>query len=160
MRIAVPIWGDKISPVLDTASTLLIVDVEDQREASRFETYIDEQELHRRCLRIQGLDVDILVCGAISLPFLRLLAASGIDIIYGISGNPEDVLKAYLDGTIYHTKFLMPGFKRNRFGQINEALAFKKGAPGKSKKRKGTANGKESKIEDERDRRFKELWQK
>ena len=135
MRIAVPIWGDKISPVLDTASTLLIVDVEDQREASRFEIYIDEQELHRRCLRIQGLDVDILVCGAISLPFLRLLAASGIDIIYGISGNPEDVLKAYLDGTIYHTKFLMPGFKRNRFGQGNEALAFKK--RGSRQKQKG-----------------------
>ena len=28
MRVAIPIWGDKISPVFDTATRLLIVDVD------------------------------------------------------------------------------------------------------------------------------------
>ena len=126
MRIAVPIWENRISPVLDTASRLLIIEIEDQKEASRFETLLDEQDIYRRCLRIQGLGINTLICGAISCPFLRLLMASNIKIIYGISGNTEDVLEAYFEGTINHTRFLMPGFRRNRFCEGNEAFALKK----------------------------------
>ena len=127
MRIAIPIWDDKISPVLDTASRLLIVEVEDQREESRFETYLDVQDLPGRCFRIQGLGVDILICSAISRPFLRRLMASGIKIIPGISGHPEDVLEAYLKGTLSNSKFLMPGCKNKRFGQGKKKTLKKQG---------------------------------
>ena len=78
MRIAIPIWEDKVSPVLDTALRLLIIEVEDHKESSRFTCHIDEQNLARRCTRIKGLDVDTVICGAISHLFLRMLMASGI----------------------------------------------------------------------------------
>ena len=45
MRIAVPIWEDRISPVFDTASRLLIVEMEDQKDTSRFEILLDEQDI-------------------------------------------------------------------------------------------------------------------
>ena len=115
MRIAVPIWEDRISPVLDTASRLLIIEVEKQHEASRFETTLDEQDLYRRCFRIQNLGVDLLICGAISRPYFRRLMATGIDIISGISGQLEDVLKAYLKGTLSHSRFSMPGCSGDGF---------------------------------------------
>ena len=111
MRIAVPIWEDKISPVLDAASRLLVIDLEDRKESSRFEIYMDEQDLSRRCLRIQGLGLDTLICGAVSRPFLRMLNASGINIIPGISGPAEAVLRSYLHGSLYDSEFTMPGFK-------------------------------------------------
>jgi predicted Fe-Mo cluster-binding NifX family protein len=114
MRIAIPIWDDKVSPVLDTASRLLIVEIEDRNEASRFEIYLDEQDLSRRCLRIRGMEVDILICGAISRHFARMLMASGVSVIHDISGHPEDVLKAYLRGNLLHSEFLMPGCKGNK----------------------------------------------
>jgi predicted Fe-Mo cluster-binding NifX family protein len=126
MRIAIPIWDDKISPVLDTASRLLIVDVEDQKEASRFETILDEQDLVRRCLRIRGMEVDTLICGALSRPFFRMLMSPDIEIIPEISGHVEDVLKAYLQGNLFHSKFLMPGCRRNRQRQRKELRSFKK----------------------------------
>ena len=115
MRIAVPIWEDRISPVLDTASRLLIIEMEDQKEASRFETILEEQDIPRRCLRIKGLGVNILICGAISRHFFSMLISSGMHIIPGISGHFE--------GMLDHDKFLMPGFKRNRFGRINGSSA-------------------------------------
>ncbi len=111
MRIAVPVWEDKISPVLDAASRLLVVDLEDRRESSRFEIYLDEQDLTRRCFRMKGLGVDILICGALSRPFMRMLDASGIEIIPGITGPTEDVLKSYIHGNLKHSEFKMPGFK-------------------------------------------------
>lgn len=117
MRIAFPIWEDKISPLLDTASRLLIVEMEDRNETSRFEIYLDEQDLSRRCFRIRGMEVDILICGAISHHFARMLVGSGIDVIPEISGQAEEVLKAYLKGDLFNSRFLMPGCNGYRFRQ-------------------------------------------
>jgi len=113
MRVAIPVWEDKVSPVFDTALRLLIVEVEDWQEASRFETsFAGQDDISRRCLRIRELTLDILICGAISQPFSNLLTASGIDIIAEISGHAEDILDAYLQGNLSHSRFLMPGCKR------------------------------------------------
>lgn len=117
MKIGIPVWEDKVSPVLDTASKLLIVQVENQKEASRFETYLNAHDLSLRSSGIKDLGIDILICGAISRQFSNMLTASGMEIIPWISGHPEDVLKAYLQGTLFHPTFFMPGCRRKRFGQ-------------------------------------------
>lgn len=136
MRIAVPIWKNGISPVLDTASRLLIVETKEQKEASRFETMIDEQNIHQICLRIKSLGVDTLICGAVSRPLFSMLTSSGMHIIPGISGHPNEVLSAYFKGILDHKRFLMPGFKKNRFGQTNDSSACVKPC-GPRKKRNG-----------------------
>ena len=112
MKIGIPIWEDKISPVLDTASRFLVIETDGKKEFSRYETHLEEQGVSHRCFRIQSLGVDILICGAISRLFLEKLMASGIRIIPGVSGHPEEVLFAYLQGNIYDAKFMMPGVKR------------------------------------------------
>ena len=114
MRIAIPLWEGKVSPVFDTAVRLLVVDVNKQKEESKFLYYIDENDLTRKCHRIRKLELDTLICGAISQAFLKMLLASGLDVIQEISGSAEEVLKAYLRGNIFQPKFLMPGCKRGR----------------------------------------------
>ncbi len=114
MRIAIPIWDDKVSPVLDSASRLLIVETEDRNVASKFEIYLDGYDLSRRFFRIQNMEIDILICGAISHAFSRMLIASGVDVIPEISGHVEEVLSAYLQEELFNPKFLMPGCKRSR----------------------------------------------
>ncbi len=114
MRIAIPIWDDKVSPVLDSASRLLIVEAEDQNVASRSEISLDEYDLSRRFFRIQNMEIDTLICGAISHAFLRMLTAFGVDVIPEISGHVEDILRAYLQEDLFNSKFLMPGCKRSR----------------------------------------------
>ena len=119
MRIAIPIWGNKISPLLDTASRLLIVELGAEGETSRYQILLDEANISRRSLRIRSLNIDTLICGAVSRPFFRMLLSAGIDIIPDISGDPENVLKAYLNGDIFHSKFMMPGCRRRRLGHEN-----------------------------------------
>jgi predicted Fe-Mo cluster-binding NifX family protein len=114
MKIAIPIWEDKVSPVFDTALRLLVVEVEGKKEASRFIYYMGEQDLARRCQHIRTLELDLLICGAVSHSFLHMLLASGLEVIQQISGRAEEVLEAYLKGNIYNAKFLMPGCKRFR----------------------------------------------
>jgi predicted Fe-Mo cluster-binding NifX family protein len=114
MRIAIPIWEERVSPVLDSALNLMIVEVNDHKETSRFMYPLDEHDLSRRCLRIKELDVNTLICGAVSSPFQRMLQASGIDVIQEISGVVEDVLTAYLQGNLFCSKFMLPWCKRKR----------------------------------------------
>jgi len=111
MRIAVPIWENKVSPVLDTASTLLIIESETQKEISRFEAFLLEQDIPRRCHFIQGLNINVLICGAVSRQLSGMLTASEIKVISGISGQAEKVLEAYLQGTLLNSGFFMPGRK-------------------------------------------------
>ena len=115
MRIAVSIWEDKVSPVLDTATRLLIIERGSQREESRFEVYLIQQDISQRCFFIRGLELDVLICGAVSRRFSGMLSASGIQIISGISGPAEDVLEAYIQGNLFQSRFLMPGFKSSNF---------------------------------------------
>jgi len=112
MKIGIPLWEDKISPVLDTASRFLVIETEGKKELSRYETYMEEQGVSHLCFRIQGLGIGVLICGAVSRRLLEKLVALGMQIIHGISGHPEEVFKAYLQGNIDDDKFLMPGFKR------------------------------------------------
>ena len=64
MKIAMPVWENKISPVLDTASRLLVLEMKEGGAISRYEIFLDERDLSKRCLRIMGLGVDTLICGA------------------------------------------------------------------------------------------------
>ena len=136
MKIAIPVWENKVSPVLDTASRLMVVELKDERPISRFEIYLDERDLSRRCLRIQDLCVDTLICGAVTRYFSELLKASGINLVQGISGQPEAVLNAYLDGTLAHSKYLMPGSNLAEVHEGQTPVRSKKASDDKPKNNK------------------------
>jgi len=129
MRIALPVWQDKVSPLLDTASRLLVVVAERERETSRFETYLEEMDISRRCQRIHSLKIDVLICGALSRAFSTMLMAAGTDVISGITGRVEDVLKAYFHKTIFDSNYLMPGYGTDSPIQTDPSSRYKKEQP-------------------------------
>jgi predicted Fe-Mo cluster-binding NifX family protein len=134
MKIAVPIWEDKVSPVLDTAAKLLIVETLNRNEIGRTESLLDELEISRRCFRISKLKIDVLICGAISRPFSERLAAAGINIIPGISGAVEEIVAAYFSGTLNQSKYSMPGCRQKQIGPNEKPLPFKKSSKRTRKK--------------------------
>jgi hypothetical protein len=114
MRIALPIWEDKITPLLDTASRLLVLNEGCGDKSDRFEVSLDGMDLHTRCMRIQALEIQILICGAVSRLFSTMLHSFGVQVISGISGGAEDVLRAYRHQGLSDPRFLMPGYKRRQ----------------------------------------------
>jgi predicted Fe-Mo cluster-binding NifX family protein len=111
MRVAVSVWGERVSPVLDTASTIRIAEIggENLREGC-FDVRLDDMEFCRRCSRICGLGIDVIICGAVSKAMSIMLEAAGIKVISGISGNCDRVVDAYFDGTLSSPRFRMPGY--------------------------------------------------
>jgi len=109
MKIAVPYWEGKVSPVLDTSTRLLVLEFDGEKEVSRYEIPLSESDLGRRCNYIKQSGIEVLICGAISRPFYRMLEATQVDVIPWISGQVEEVISAYFDQKLNHDKFLMPG---------------------------------------------------
>jgi len=106
-RIAIPTWNGRVSPVFDAAEKLLIVDIKENNECSRFETEIRRNNFPSKVVKLKELGIDTLICGAISMPLFYMVKNSGIYVIPWISGLTEDVLKAFLDERLF--QFLMPG---------------------------------------------------
>lgn len=114
MRIAIPVWEEKVSPLLDAASRLLIVETDQRGEIARFQMALDESEPSRKARRISEMGVDLLICGAVSEAVSMALNAAGIRIISEISGRACEVIDSFLRGSIFDSRLLMPGCKRKR----------------------------------------------
>ncbi len=110
MRLAIPIWGERVSPVFDTASRLVLVEVEEGTEASRQMVEVGADLFPtQRARRLSDLQVNVLICGAISRPLASFVSAAGIELIAWVAGPVEDVLRAYLAGRLSEPRWRMPG---------------------------------------------------
>jgi predicted Fe-Mo cluster-binding NifX family protein len=119
MIIAIPTWDGNVSPVLDVARELLVVECNLREESARREILLAEMDICRRADMIRGLELDTLICGALSRPLELLLSAAGIRLLTHICGPVEAVLEAHLDGSLSEGAFRMPGCcgrRRNRRG--------------------------------------------
>lgn len=114
MIIAIAVWQSRVSPVFDTSGHLLILDVENGREVYRKELSTLWLSLQERVNRLVELDVDVLICGAISRPLESMVVASGIKAIPWLTGEVEEVFEWYLSGRPIDTRFLMPGCGRRQ----------------------------------------------
>jgi predicted Fe-Mo cluster-binding NifX family protein len=109
MKIAIPTWNGRVSPVFDTASRLVVVDITKESEVARFETDISEHFLPSKGMRLTGLGIDILICGAISRPLAAIITTAGIKLIPWIAGQVDEVVQAFLTNTLFDPRFIMPG---------------------------------------------------
>ena len=126
MKIALPVWNDRISPVFDTARRLLIVNVKNGKEESRTEMQITELHPPLRVRQLAETGAKVLICGAISRPLAAMIKTWDMAIVQWISGDVEEVLQAYFSGAFPEPRFLMPGCGggpcRNRFRGGPECL--------------------------------------
>jgi len=108
MRVAVPIWNGRISPVFDTARQVNILAL-DRGEVVGRETVALAPDPVPRALGLRERRVDLLICGAISANLEDMVARSGIRVISDICGPVGQVVQAYLDGRLEEPVFRMPG---------------------------------------------------
>jgi predicted Fe-Mo cluster-binding NifX family protein len=110
MKIGLPIWGQRLSPVLDFAHQLLVVEVRNGVVAQRrYHKMNPRLPAISQATVLADLQISMLICGSISLDLANLIRPCGIRIIPFITGEVEEILRAYLNNTLSHPKFRMPG---------------------------------------------------
>ncbi len=128
MRLAIPYWRNRVSPVLDVAEKALVVDIRNEREIQRIKQILKHDKPFKRATYISKMGVKLIICCAISEQFETILQSVGIKVHSNIYGPVEEVLKAFLDGTLKRSNYSisgcykLPGNDRKR----GNRLKFKK----------------------------------
>jgi len=111
MRSALPVWGIWLSPAFDFAQRILVVESDRGRELFRFLRDLPERSITSRSECLRSLGVDVLICGAVSNPLAGLIRDQGICLIPWKCGPAEEVLQAFLSGSLDDPRFAMPGHR-------------------------------------------------
>jgi predicted Fe-Mo cluster-binding NifX family protein len=117
MKVAIPHWQGRVSPVFDVAGNVLIVELSGGTELGRRNVTFNAETVHHRVARLAETGADALICGAISRPLEMAVSAAGIEVIPQTCGDVEQVLAAFIGGQLNGRAFLMPGCcgRRRRF---------------------------------------------
>ena len=111
MKVAFPVWNERISPLFDTAAVLRVADVEGGRVVRRQDYPMPRDLPAAKVNLLLGLGVEVLLCGALSPFFARTISASGITLVSWLAGDAEEVLQRFVDGTLTDPRFSLPGFR-------------------------------------------------
>ena len=133
MKLAIPHWQGRISPVFDVAAHVLVVEIDAGRELNRHDVAFNVEEPRARAVQLAGTGTNVLICGAISDPLETALSAVDIEVIPHVCGDLESVLTAFVEGRLNHDAFLMPGCcgRRRRAGAGHGRGRRRRGPPQK-----------------------------
>jgi predicted Fe-Mo cluster-binding NifX family protein len=109
-RIAVPIFNGRVSPVIDTCTQLYMLESDGRQFVANRTVPMKGASIFERAGEIKKLGIQLIICGAVGEAFYNLLKEADIDLVYGITGDIDEVIDAYRNGVLSHVRFRMPGF--------------------------------------------------
>lgn len=113
MKLAITIWGNRISPVFDSAKKLMIVSIYDSKIASRTYENCDNYDLLQIVSTLAMHKVKLLICGAITRNQTARIESNGIQVLSFISGHLDKILATYIKNPQQISDFQMPGTLTN-----------------------------------------------
>ena len=114
MKVAVPVFHSRISPVFDVAHLCLLVELRDGTEADRQQLVLRGKIPHERVDELRKQGVNLLICGGITGVTRVLAENAGVRVLSGVAGDVEKVLEAFRERDLDKPRFRMPGCRRRR----------------------------------------------
>lgn len=96
MQVALTVWQDRISPLFDATSRLLIARIKGGRVVERRLEDFGGVSILFRAARLDDLGIRVLICGGITEFSEQLIQARGIKVLSFKSGKIDTVLERYL----------------------------------------------------------------
>lgn len=109
LKTAFITWNGRIAPVFDVAVEATIIEHENQNVVSRQNMSLPESNPMDKIIALAEAGISTIVCGAISNPFRHQAVAYDITVHAFISGELENVVKAWKDDKLDQIAFAMPG---------------------------------------------------
>lgn len=122
MKAAITEWQGRVAPLFDVSGTVLVVESTPEGYSPaepRVRLPLDGP--HSKISTLEDLQVDTLICGAISRPVRESIEARGIKVYPFVSGEIDEVVAAWRQERLEQAAFTMPGCRRcrRRQGQCN-----------------------------------------
>ena len=117
MKIAIPVFGSRISPRMDCAKRVLLIKVE---ETGRKVLFFEEKEFQtveagENIEFYLSNEIEVVICGAISIEMQAFLVKHEIRVISWVTGEAQKALDLFIEGTLASGTMLCPGMKLRKW---------------------------------------------
>src|SRR5210317_407643 len=100
MKVAVPTFGDRVSPRFDCAVSLLVATLENGEILERRILDASQWAPRERINRLVELGVDVVICGGIDCWSAESLRSVGVSLVGSVAGTIDESLTALLRGEL------------------------------------------------------------
>jgi predicted Fe-Mo cluster-binding NifX family protein len=100
MNIAIPIHGSRVMPRFGCTREMMVVTVEDGRIVSRKRVMMTPEMFVSLPAVLASEHISVMICGGIHPRFQQTLQGQNIQLVWGVVGDWQEVLQAYLNGTL------------------------------------------------------------
>ncbi len=115
MKLAIPLFGTRISPRFDCAQELLIFTIEDGKILKKEKLLWRGVSPYDRIAELGKMGVNMVICGSVDGFFHNLLHQRGIRVYSWVTGDVEKAVELFLIGELQPGMILMPGGRRGRW---------------------------------------------
>ncbi|MEE9913022.1 MAG: hypothetical protein K4571_15015 [Deltaproteobacteria bacterium] len=116
MKIALSVWKDCISTVFDAADQLVLVEKDGDGTLKRTPVRLNAADAATRAMQLKEMEINVLICGAISRPQEAAITASGITVHPFVRGPVQEIIAAYESGQLHTAAFALPGCQGRGMG--------------------------------------------
>ena len=117
MKLAIMLYGTRVSPRYGYSQGVLIVEVDNRGESARRTLEIGEYYPEKVPELLSKEGVEVVISGGMNQYFQDLFRLHGIDVIWGIIGEANDALAAFRDGQLAPGMGCCPERRRTRKSQ-------------------------------------------
>jgi predicted Fe-Mo cluster-binding NifX family protein len=114
MKLAIMLYGTRVSPRYGYSKGVLIVEVNNQGEFGRKTLEIGQYYPEKIPDLLSKEGVEVVISGGMNQHFQDLFRLRGIDVIWGIIGEADDVLAAFMSGRLSPGMGCCPAGRRPR----------------------------------------------
>lgn len=100
MNIAIPVHGTRVMPRFGCTHEILIVTVEDRNIISKRRLPVTQEKFFSLPALLASEQVSVMICGGIHPRFQQAIQAQSIELIWGVMGEWQEIVQAYLNGTL------------------------------------------------------------
>ncbi len=116
-KLAIPLFGTRISPHFTYADMALLVDIDNGRVVQTREIALGPGDELERIQYFKSLEVDTLICGGISSVAERMFTGQDVTVISWVTGEARDALEQFVGRGLVAGTCLCAGRRRCRAGQ-------------------------------------------
>ena len=98
--IAIPVFEERISPLLDVSERFVLFEVKDKRITQRIVININAETDRLRIQKLKELGVAVIISGAVSRFLSYIISETGMRHMSWISGPVDEAIESFLNGTL------------------------------------------------------------
>jgi predicted Fe-Mo cluster-binding NifX family protein len=114
MKIAIPLFENRISPRLDCAKKVLVVNFLEREKKVVSSEEKEFQNVENTDFYISN-EIDTVICGGISIEMQAFLLKHEIRVISWVTGEAQKALDLFINGKLASGAMLCPGMKLRRW---------------------------------------------